>query len=587
MVCALAVFLFGWSKDAAAQKDGTVEPKQPAAKTDPTDTPATTLFKRKVRLGEQEYFFHLTSRRHTIPEVPGLTGEYTTKDGWVLELTALAKAKPGGRRPERKVVWRYWWWDLGLRWVPSAAHICAAPTAGECYLVVCYTHVFVLYKVNVHAAPAPLPRSPQEGSQLDYHTKTSGEVDGGPPFAEEIRRKAGIELYAHTVHVQTEGGMVYIICNAEGTTRIGQELSFAYNVGTKQWTWLREDRPPLEPSDIPEPSRFWQKNDKWILQVQQFPAAAASGPKKKQPTPVSYSLHVLLPNKASYRETDSWNLFFIPQKGTPQHLAQQRWIAVARETGWLKKAALFDGKKFADLDSFGDTSEGTFSEPPHGYPLEYFPVSGPPQSEISHGYSTWTIKRYEDEEGILIDATLAGAADGKEEWRVRQKWLPGEKWWREYERSVKGQKDLVATCDPPATVEPDPASREGKAKQGGSSSAAQPVPSNIDLSLRRDRRLHVKLAIQARNPPLSSLLSMLSRETGLKFTVAENLADHSPNLGHFQVTSAYAWAVMDFIALKDLKDGRWEKTATGYRLTGTSLVPRATPQAAAAPPLLA
>lgn len=37
-----------------------------------------------------------------------------------------------------------------------------------------------------------------------------------------------------------------------------------------------------------------------------------------------------------------------------------------------------------------------------------------------------------------------------EAWRVRQNWMVGEKWWREYERTVRGRKGMIAKLAVPA-----------------------------------------------------------------------------------------------------------------------------------------
>jgi hypothetical protein len=85
-----------------------------------------------------------------------------------------------------------------------------------------------------------------------------------------------------------------------------------------------------------------------------------------------------------------------------------------------------------------------------------------------------------------------------------------------------------------------------------------------------DSRLHGRFNVEER-PKLADLLGRMSKTSQLKFTLAENLTNHDPNLGVVsQPASMAVYMVMEFITDKDLDNGQWEKIDGGYILTGTS-----------------
>jgi len=99
-----------------------------------------------------------------------------------------------------------------------------------------------------------------------------------------------------------------------------------------------------------------------------------------------------------------------------------------------------------------------------------------------------------------------------------------------------------------------------------------------DLYLRMDPRLRAKLLLQ-KQPTLRTILRQLGEATGLRFVLAENLQRHEPWWDMSNLREAPAWMVMGLAAETQLRDGRWEKTDQGYRLTGISNVPKAPPKA--------
>jgi hypothetical protein len=91
--------------------------------------------------------------------------------------------------------------------------------------------------------------------------------------------------------------------------------------------------------------------------------------------------------------------------------------------------------------------------------------------------------------------------------------------------------------------------------------------------LAADLRLRARLKLVATQPPMADVFALLAKATGLEFTLAENLAAHSPDMGELALPNVAAYSVMEIIAQRDIEDGRWEKTESGYRLFGKSLVP--------------
>lgn len=85
-----------------------------------------------------------------------------------------------------------------------------------------------------------------------------------------------------------------------------------------------------------------------------------------------------------------------------------------------------------------------------------------------------------------------------------------------------------------------------------------------------DPKLRAPLTLVEKTPKLPSLLEGLRACTGLDFTLADNLTYHDPVIGHFQSKHTFAYTIMEIIAKRELDNGRWEKTDTGYRLEGTS-----------------
>jgi len=115
---------------------------------------------------------------------------------------------------------------------------------------------------------------------------------------------------------------------------------------------------------------------------------------------------------------------------------------------------------------------------------------------------------------------------------------------------------------------------------------AKPVsqdPSSKGNPLRFDQRLWARAHVD-RKPTVAHIIEKVREATKLDITIAPELKGHEPDLGVVlpEEKGWYAFQLMSF-PLKQLENGRWEKTATGYRLEGKSLLsppPTSTPPVA-------
>lgn len=119
-------------------------------------------------------------------------------------------------------------------------------------------------------------------------------------------------------------------------------------------------------------------------------------------------------------------------------------------------------------------------------------------------------------------------------------------------------------------IDPETQKQQAAEKNASDQAAAEREKALKKFPLRRDARLSVAISVTADDPKLRELFGRLAEATGLTFALAENLAHHDPRFGNLALPAAPACIVMEMIAQKDLVDGRWEKTGTGYRLEGVS-----------------
>lgn len=121
------------------------------------------------------------------------------------------------------------------------------------------------------------------------------------------------------------------------------------------------------------------------------------------------------------------------------------------------------------------------------------------------------------------------------------------------------------------TARASKAVKHPEAKVGSTTHAQKNLPK--DLHVRTDPKLQAKLSVGTR-PTLEAILRDLEQATRLKFTLADDLQSHAPDFGKVHLGNVPAWMIMALVTENQMQDGRWEKTETGYRLDGKSLVPR-------------
>jgi hypothetical protein len=519
-----------------------------------------TLFEGKRQVGEHERFLRLTSRPYSLdPLKKAEPGDPV--EGWLLELCRVSTTDPSAIEKAAGVIWRDWWPDSFVRpkAIPRTADVCSGPSSGELFIVISFLERFAVFRANIEGKARHIAQRPEEAS----FEKTQGFLSVGPPFRDEIQKHTRGLFKIDTIEIKSVDKALIVTCNKRSKWPAHAPLvRFTYDLAKKEWTWLKDE----ERTDrvIPEPSRLWNKDDSWKIQVTHFAASVAADGKaaKRDATSagLSYTLNMLIPNERELGRVSCWRVFFIPGQKTPQHLAQQRWITVEKKSGWVRQAERHDGKAVVQIALEETADASFFLEPPEGYPLELFPLSGPWRTRIEHDEGTLTIWREVTDNQIVLEAIME--KDGEEEYKIIQKWIKGEKWWREYERYVRGRKDLYARLIPSPT------------KKATESSQKSEVPPNYDLSLRKDLRLRPTLTVQEKNPDLTAVLARLEKATGLSLNLDDKLAEHRPQLGHVQLRDAPAWSVMEWVSQMQVEDGRWEKTTDGYRLIGQSTAPR-------------
>jgi hypothetical protein len=311
------------------------------------------------------------------------------------------------------------------------------------------------------------------------------------------------------------------------------------------------------------PAVFWKKADNWQLRVEIFPKGEkeASGSDRKPELPKPYSLFVSIVGEEKVGVADCWKVFFIPEKNALAAVGNMYCVVVDKASSWPRKVIRVKDPSAATLDILG---EGAWvGGAPVGFPLECFPLLGPAKFEAKGPGPALRLERRVNGKEIVLEAKIK-PPDGGES-LVRQKWVVGEKWWREYDRWVNGRKDLHASrVLPPAPPK---------------TSSGQPVsPPPWLHALYQDSRLRATLSVVQVDPPLPELFQKLEEATGLKFSLANEVANHAPKYGSVQFPKIKAVSLMKWMAETQLEEGRWEKTDTGYHLTAAaSLSPAPAP----------
>jgi hypothetical protein len=89
------------------------------------------------------------------------------------------------------------------------------------------------------------------------------------------------------------------------------------------------------------------------------------------------------------------------------------------------------------------------------------------------------------------------------------------------------------------------------------------------IALRNDPQLAKTISLHTKNITLHELLAKLHTVTGLRLTISDNLGSHVDEqqlLGEVQTDRAQAWALLEWLAVKQTMPARWETTSDGYKL---------------------
>lgn len=295
---------------------------------------------------------------------------------------------------------------------------------------------------------------------------------------------------------------------------------------------------------------LWKPGDRWALSVESL----APTPKASQQP---YRVNVTVAGLDTVGATQCWRLGFSPVLGTPPAFNYQYSVWVGRDSGWVHKVRRVQLPEYLDVDRFLDVL--FLCAAPPGAPLEMLPPS-PSRVVAVEEYPPLSITRSEMEGLIIMHARVI--VNAKEELGVRQTWAVGEKWWREYEHYQDGKLTLRARRIEP--FPPLPTNAHPKAQPSR--------PEEKRFALRFDARLQIRLTIEEENPDIETVLHRLEAATGLRLALDEKILAHRPKLGSLQLRQVPAWSVMEFLAERDMKNGRWVRHPDGYLLTGEPLV---------------
>lgn len=296
----------------------------------------------------------------------------------------------------------------------------------------------------------------------------------------------------------------------------------------------------------------WQRGDLWKVEV-------------KQPeNPQTYHLFIVVNGVDDIGKRSCWRLFFTPSKESG---LQSQVVWLDKKSGIIRHVS---PKYTPPGPTAGSITlsqyQGLIRGPLKGVPFETIPETEPQDTDL-----LWKAEKKIEGSHLLLVGRLM--TDAGEEIVIRQRWVEGEKWWREYERFVNGRQVLSARI-PESSA---PSSR-------GTAPKENILPDGPRLkSLSKDPRLQVQVELVQDNPELEEVLRVLEKGTGLSFQVDRRLQDHRPRLGSVQFRNAPAWTIMNWIAQRDLVDGRWERVEDGYRLTAKESVARKKEPPPAAP----
>ncbi len=87
--------------------------------------------------------------------------------------------------------------------------------------------------------------------------------------------------------------------------------------------------------------------------------------------------------------------------------------------------------------------------------------------------------------------------------------------------------------------------------------------------------MYTLVKVEPNRPTVAHILEKVNKATGIELALASNLTAHAPDLGYINPNKDghFAFHLLEMLAKVEIKNARWEKTASGYRLEGDSIAP--------------
>lgn len=330
-----------------------------------------------------------------------------------------------------------------------------------------------------------------------------------------------------------------------------------------------------EPQKVPPPDTNplgWKVGDGWHLRVKARDTTAER----------AFDVHAVVTAAEVVGSATCWRMEFIPVSA-PAEVGKGFRAWLNPSTGHY--ARLRRRMELTDLTLGWGGGLSATPEVLAGFPLVLLPLLREGESQSPDGTETLRIGRQpQDEKRAVWEATLT--RNGKPTQTIRQTWVDGEPWWRDYEQT-QGPTVVFSAL----RVTPEVLAKERAPTRPTSPPAikVQTPPTQTGASdpfrLRHDPRLSAWITVTAMNPPRAELMAAVTKATGVKLTVAENLANLDPKYGSVQLDGVRAWSVMEMMAIQNLTNGRWVETPDGgYCLEGEDKPTILTPPPASAEP---
>ncbi len=300
----------------------------------------------------------------------------------------------------------------------------------------------------------------------------------------------------------------------------------------------------------PPAAAKWEQGDLWKIAVR-VPAESTLAPQQGG-KPKAEIWRALVIGAEQVQGADCWRVAFVPEVGPTTQPHSIWYLSVDKQTGWPRKLLREAGGSAGPMPLLSVQGASLPALVTGVPPLAQFPLGGPLNFRSETDASVVAVETRERGGKVVVELSLK--RPGLHDLLIRQTWVRGEKWWRSYEHLVNGKTELSATLlNPPQRSTAEPA--------------------DDPFYLRRDLQLHGMVSVVGKDISLTAVFEKLHQATGLAFTVAPGLGDHQPVFVDMQMPKVPAWSVMDVVAVRGLKAGKWEKVEDGYCLTGTSALP--------------